>query len=113
MAAATMAGRDDSGTNFGNGRRRREIRPYRPSLRTIEPSTEPLNDFSGVLRKSSKHLLHLAAPARRGFEVSYCVFGGACMRWFYAFLLVLAAWGSFVEVNHKNAPDWRTWDEPH
>jgi hypothetical protein len=35
------------------------------------------------------------------------------MRLFYAFLLVLAAWGGFVKFDLQDTPHWRTWDEPH
>jgi hypothetical protein len=35
---------------------------------------------------------------------------GARMRLFYAFLLVLAAWGGFVQVALKDAPERGTWE---
>jgi hypothetical protein len=34
------------------------------------------------------------------------------MRWFYVFLLALAAWGGFVQVVLKEDPHWNTWSSP-
>ena len=37
----------------------------------------------------------------------------ARVRCLYAFLLLLAAWGGFVQVALKDeAPHWNKWDEP-
>ena len=33
------------------------------------------------------------------------------IRWFYAFLLLLGAWGGFVQVVLKDAPHWTTMDD--
>jgi hypothetical protein len=33
------------------------------------------------------------------------------IRWFYAFLLLLGAWGGFVQLALKDSPHWSTWDE--
>jgi hypothetical protein len=34
------------------------------------------------------------------------------MRWFYAFLLLLAAWGGFVQVALKDDLRWTMWSGP-
>jgi len=40
------------------------------------------------------------------------VTGSTRIRWFYAFLLVLTAWGGFVQVALKDdLPQRQTWDE--
>jgi len=58
-------------------------------------------------------LLHVGAPAR----VALCgiiedVIGSTRIRWFYAFLLVLFAWGGFVQVALKDdLPQRQIWDE--
>ncbi len=33
------------------------------------------------------------------------------MRWFYAFLLMLAAWAGFVQVALKDHPHWQAWTD--
>jgi hypothetical protein len=41
------------------------------------------------------------------------VTGSTRIRWFYAFLLVLFAWGGFVQVALKDgAPHRQSWNEP-
>jgi hypothetical protein len=34
------------------------------------------------------------------------------MRWFYVFLLVLMAWGGFVQIALKDDLRWKTWSDP-
>jgi len=34
------------------------------------------------------------------------------MRWFYAFLLVLAAWGGFMKLGLQDSHEWQTWERP-
>ena len=41
------------------------------------------------------------------------VIGSTRIRWFYAFLLVLFAWGGFVQIALKDElPQRQTWDQP-
>ena len=35
------------------------------------------------------------------------------MRWFFVFLLVLVAWGGFVQVALKDDLSWKVWSGPH
>ena len=38
---------------------------------------------------------------------------GHAMRWFYAFLLLLMAWGGIAQTLLKDdPPEWKAWDQP-
>jgi len=58
-------------------------------------------------------LLHVGAPAPGGLVRYYrSVIGSTRLRWFYAFLLVLFAWGGFVQVALKDdLPQRQIWDD--
>lgn len=34
------------------------------------------------------------------------------MRWFYAFLLALVAWGGFMKLALNEQHSWQTWEQP-
>src|SRR5437773_2361339 len=96
----------------------------------VRASSARASQYSGVCRPKSigvKRASLIGVPWAKGrpnicytrglrldrpCEVSWGVTGSTRIRWFYAFLLVLTAWGGFVQVALKDdLPQRQTWDE--
>ena len=60
-------------------------------------------------RSPRKHSLHFGGSGQEPLGASVPL---TAMRWFFVFLLVLVAWGGFVQVALKDDLSWKMWSGP-